>query len=433
MTTFDDIIPRLENVFRRFQHAVQVLVPMVINRDLNGRVRLIVEEARAQDESAVLSLKEIAEAVSDALGPHGFPAEHAVLVEQDVAQLLRETANFQLSDLDGVYVVDRLAASSDWLTIEPQASAVPRVVFFSIKGGVGRSTALAASAWSLAQQGKRVLVVDLDLESPGLSTALLPNERRPGFGVTDWLVENLVGNGDAVLADMVATSTLSHDGEIFVVPAHGKEPGEYVSKLGRVWMPSVDDKGVSKPWSQRLCELISRLEERLRPDVVLIDSRAGIDEVASACVTDLGARLVLLFALDGEQTWSGYRILFSHWNKAGVANGIRERLQMVGAMLPELDTTNYYQGLLEQAWNLFTEQLYDEVPAGESGGDYWSFDVSEDSAPHTPWPVRWHRGFAALRSLHARMDGIDPDEVDGIFGRLIAELADATNVSGETE
>lgn len=69
--------------------------------------------------------------------------------------------------------------------------------------------------------------------------------------------------------------------------------------------------------------------------VILLDSRAGIDEVASSCVTDLGAKLVLLFAIDSEQTWSGYRILFQHWRTSGVVQAIRERLQMVGAVIPE--------------------------------------------------------------------------------------------------
>ena len=80
------------------------------------------------------------------------------------------------------------------------------IVFFSIKGGVGRSTALAATAWSLAQEGKRVLVLDLDLESPGLSSALLPSERQPMYGIIDWLIEDLVDNGDVVFESMVATS-----------------------------------------------------------------------------------------------------------------------------------------------------------------------------------------------------------------------------------
>ena len=42
------------------------------------------------------------------------------------------------------------------------------VTFYSYKGGTGRTMALANVAWILASNGKRVLVVDWDLESPGL-------------------------------------------------------------------------------------------------------------------------------------------------------------------------------------------------------------------------------------------------------------------------
>ena len=42
------------------------------------------------------------------------------------------------------------------------------VTFYSFKGGTGRTMALANVAWILAANGKRVLVVDWDLESPGL-------------------------------------------------------------------------------------------------------------------------------------------------------------------------------------------------------------------------------------------------------------------------
>ena len=41
---------------------------------------------------------------------------------------------------------------------------------FSFKGGVGRTTALVATALTLARNGQRVAIVDLDLEAPGLST-----------------------------------------------------------------------------------------------------------------------------------------------------------------------------------------------------------------------------------------------------------------------
>src|SRR6185312_5618388 len=42
------------------------------------------------------------------------------------------------------------------------------VTFYSYKGGTGRTMALANVAWILASNGLRVLVVDWDLESPGL-------------------------------------------------------------------------------------------------------------------------------------------------------------------------------------------------------------------------------------------------------------------------
>ena len=49
----------------------------------------------------------------------------------------------------------------------PQASFVS---FYSFKGGVGRSMALINTAGILAgRRGFRVLVIDLDLEAPGLS------------------------------------------------------------------------------------------------------------------------------------------------------------------------------------------------------------------------------------------------------------------------
>ena len=41
------------------------------------------------------------------------------------------------------------------------------VTFYSWKGGVGRTMALANTAVQLARKGNRVLVVDWDLEAPG--------------------------------------------------------------------------------------------------------------------------------------------------------------------------------------------------------------------------------------------------------------------------
>jgi len=48
------------------------------------------------------------------------------------------------------------------------------VTFYSYKGGTGRSMALANVAWILAANGRRVLIADWDLESPGLHRFFRP-------------------------------------------------------------------------------------------------------------------------------------------------------------------------------------------------------------------------------------------------------------------
>jgi len=99
-------------------------------------------------------------------------------------------------------------------------------------------------------------------------------------------------------------------------------------------------------------------------------------------------------------------------------------------MIPELDGVEYSDSLRERAWNAFAEDLYDEVPAGEPVGDRFSFDEHDESAPHYPWPIKWHRGFAALPSLHSRFEHIDPSEVAAIFGSLVEDVRIITESEG---
>ncbi len=420
MITFDEILPKVSQILEGYKTELKDLDWLLINRDLNGRVRLIAP--LAAKPKAERMLNDVAIEMKKYLDSRAYSVENAVLYEESCDTACKGASFFPLEDFDNIRVVDRLPTAGDWTSIEPETLDAPIVVFFSIKGGVGRSTALAVTALSLAQSGKKVLVLDLDLESPGLSSALLPEDRRPEYGIVDWLVEDLVENSDTVLDKMTAKSDLSRDGEIFVVPAHGREPGEYVLKLGRAWMPVIKENGEYRTWSQRLRCLIDKLKERQHPDILLVDARAGIDDLASTCVTDLGAKQVLLFALDGDQTWSGYRILFQHWRKVSVAEKIRERLQLVGAMTPETERDEYLSRIREASYDLFSSELYDEIPPGETIDEHWNFEESDETAPHTPWPIRWNRGFATLRSLQGRLIEIDKDEIKLIFGPLIRGL-----------
>ena len=446
--TFDRIMPAVQDWIRAHSNSINDLLRteddwLLVNRDLNGRVRLILPVRIKESEWRGL-WDHLASNLMQRLGKHAYPQNAEILFETNLEQAIQGATSYSVDGFTNVWMVDRLATEANWARIAPETEGVPRIVFFSIKGGVGRSTALAATAWHLAQTGKRVLVLDLDLESPGLSSALLPLERQPMYGITDWLVEDLVDNGDAVFDSMIATSNLSHDGEIHVVPAHGADHGEYIAKLGRVWMPKLQVDGTREMWSARLERLLHALEARVQPDVVLIDSRSGIDEIASTCITDMGANLILLFALEGEQTWNGYRMLFEQWQRAHVAEQIRERLKIVGAIVPELDRVSYLEGLRESAYGIFVDTLYDEIapakpesigPKSSGNGKWrvddlvegWSFDEADEGAPHYPWAVNWHRSFAGLRSLQGRLATIDVQEIRSVFGPLIDGVSDAAD------
>ena len=436
MTSFDRILPALAQVMAARWDDLEPLLPIFVNRDLNGRVRLFLDAILEPTEEGEQwrKLQDLAKAIQANLSPHVGEAGQILGFKDSLLDLIKASTTYPLSDqlgniLPNVYVVDRLAQEATWETISNDDARVPRVVFYSMKGGVGRSTALAACAWALAESGQRVLVLDLDLESPGLSTSLLPASRQPAYGITDWLVEDLVNNGDAILEQMHASlGTQQRGGELIVVPSHGDNPGEYVSKLGRVWMPGFTADGRRQTWSERLLRMIQQLEEKHQPSIVLIDSRAGIDEVASACVTDLDAKLIYLFALDSLQTWQGYRILFEHWRLHGVATKIRERLRVVGALLPTWGDQAFLQAtaqLRENAYLNFSQILYDEELAGAAlplADGPFNFDLPDLDAPHSPLAIGWNQGFAAIGSLHDRLAATEANQIEFVFGPLIDNL-----------
>ncbi len=426
LAAFDTILSEVCAALQQFQSELQGIGMLTVVRDLWGRVRLVAPTRPDPGAPLAQTLEGLARNLQDRLGRHAYPPEQTFLYADELAEFTDLEAERGV-DLEVVgleaRLIDRQLTGTSWAEVPaglPQHPA--RLTFYSIKGGVGRSTAVAVAAWRLAQEGRNVLVLDLDLEAPGLSSALLPQGILPRFGIVDWFVEDLVGQADEILDDMAVLSPVATDlpGEVWMVPSYGAAEGEYIAKLGRCYLdlpPSIGRGGeeVRRIWPQRLLRLLEALEARYRPDVVLLDSRSGLHDVASAVVTDVEAQ-VLLFAVGSDQTWRGYRLLFEHWQRHDAASAIRERLRVVASLVPETGRAEYLSAFREASWDLFREHLYDEVVEGALDG--FSYDLMDDAGPHAPLLTYWSRGFASLSNLVS----LDPQLVETAYGPFLDGL-----------
>ena len=418
---------------------------LVIVRDLRGQIRLIAESMEPASWDSTHEDK-----MTELLGSYKAGGQFLILLGRDQGfdSFFKAPDAYHCDGLPESWrVLDRLVTGREWLyPANAPDKHPPRFVFYGLKGGVGRSTALSMAAWHLAQQGKKVLVIDLDLESPGLGNMLLPVRQElgeegdtalpgwPNFGLTDWFVEEAVGQADADLVRaMVQPSPMpvSGRGEIIVVPAAGGlYAQDYVSKLSRAYADLPNREGTPEVFGDRLARAIAQLEEQVKPDVVLLDSRAGIHHISAVALTRLDA-FSYLFASDSAQTWAGYKALFSHWAiKPETIKRVRESLRLVSALTPAATDKDAFRDTFgEHAFDTFLP-LYDEEPSeeppadessDESSPELFSFGPFEEGAPHRPICI-WHeRVYVSFSPLTQALQ-LDVGNATLAFGELFASI-----------
>lgn len=415
------------------ENAVPLDAATVIVRDGSGR--LAVARAEVQNEAKLAAdLKAKLE---------GYAANIPVVTGSAANRLLgdptlRTLAINRSGTLLNVKYADRRLVGQDWLQ-KPQAMVAtpPRLVFGSLKGGVGRSTALAVLAAELARLGKKVLAIDLDLEAPGIGFMLLPGsddlakDRRPRFGVIDYLVENNLGGvKDEELYDFVGVSTFA-DGAINVIPAVGREtdnhPATMISKLSRALVEDVVG-GKVVTVADQVRQMVDRFAAREKYDAILVDARAGLSEITAAPLLGLGAE-IFLFGVDQPQTFHGYTYMFAHLNAVAASEAVKEvdwrqHLTFVQAKAPSSASKRLH--FREKLYELCADYIYDEETV-DSDGDVKLADFNPGpnevgpGVPHDALFISYHPEYDAFDPLTDKTQ-LDPDVYSGPFGQFISRM-----------
>lgn len=176
------------------------------------------------------------------------------------------------------------------------------VTFYSFKGGVGRTTALQMVAGILARS-RRVVMIDLDLEAPGLSAIFPPSAPDEGqFGVLDYLYQRSLTPELNVppIEDCIRQIELQTRGELYLVSAGEYNEG-YIHRLA-----DLDVAAFYRNENNPIHQLLSDLKSRLEPDVILIDARTGFDPTSAVALFDLADLAVICFS-PTDQSFSGLK------------------------------------------------------------------------------------------------------------------------------
>lgn len=161
--------------------------------------------------------------------------------------------------------------------------------FYSLRGGVGRSTALAYTAQILARRGYTVLCIDLDLEAPGLAALFGRETEIPqGCGIVS-LLTHLDSGGNPNLQRHLLR--LSEVDELYCLPA-GRPDAEYARQLALL-----DPIAWYQEDRNPLHELIDRASRDLtfKPDIILLDARTGIAPFNAPLLFDLADLAFITF------------------------------------------------------------------------------------------------------------------------------------------
>lgn len=307
------------------------------------------------------------------------------------------------------YLLERTIAKKAWLDYSGQVAPIwpyedaesgrqPKIVtFYSFKGGMGRTTALAATALLLARHGRNVLAIDTDIEAPGLAT-LFFDENHTQCGTVDFYLESSASGQGAI--DMTSYLRQIDDpkltegmtGNIYIIPA-GSVDDHYVQKLGRIDYQDIVEDGMRTHLSHLIKSAVDFIQSVHPLDYILLDARAGFHDMGGVVTAHLPHGAVL-FGKNNAQSWNGLKQVIQT-----LANTQSDPLPIAIVSSMSGDTEEQRRSFMTRAYTLCCENYYpeDDVPG-----------IGAEEVAHTPIYIPYASGLSEEVRLYS--DGSDAQD-----------------------
>lgn len=289
------------------------------------------------------------------------------------------------------HITSELANALDRPGNERFDNDVQIVAFHSFKGGVGRTVHAVAMADAVARRGGKVLLIDADLEAPGITWMHREQGGQLDFCYEDFLAllqgDELGGHTAAV--DIAAAYLPNQevgrypDGSWITVVPTTRRP-----MLGPPRIEPADLLTPNRP-PYFLTEALAALASRLGADTVVVDLRAGASELSSPVLLDPRVQRVFVTTLSHQSLAGTERMVRQLGHRAPTLQGVdpasavvitqyrqdshaveaeRAREQLGGALSSALKTTDADRDtagaaevdtdvLSEPLFSLFREEL----------------------------------------------------------------------------
>lgn len=215
-------------------------------------------------------------------------------------------------------------------------------------------------AAQLALSGKKVLIVDFDLEAPGLTTFDITSKHQEAKGIVDYVAAYRESGETSDVSEFVyLAQDFPSKGSLWVMPA-GKQDASYSSRLNSIdWQELYQNEDgyiffedLKKQW-----------QETIRPDYVFIDSRTGHSDVEGICTRQLPDAVCLLF-FPNEQNLVGLKTVAKNIRAQNALDKQIKKpiyLHFAASNVPDLDDE---EGILGNTLAKFKKDLqYDRLSA----------------------------------------------------------------------